>query len=334
MAENEQSHGGLRTPGGSDDVIALRTGELDSREGRAEWVSTIGHLYGQMDVTWENPGERYDAEWGGRAFGRLHVSTIRSDEQTVVRSPAMIREGDGDGYLLLLVTEGGVEITQRERRATLGRGAFAMVNLNDPFVFHSPVPFNQVAVRIPSDVMESRLPRRIAGEAIGRTYEPAGSPAILGRLLADLATTDDSVSPSVRASFASATVEMLAAALAEQIPEHGPDTQRAHDLARINRTIAEHLHDPDLSLSDVAGAAGMSLRNMQKLVSTTGTTPGGLLHRARIDRAKMLLTTTESSVAEVATGVGYLDVSHFSRTFRRLTGESPGRFRAGASDGG
>lgn len=326
MAENEQSHGGLRTT--SDDVVELRTGELDAREGRTEWVNTIGQLYGEMDVTWDNPAERYDAEWGGRAFGRLHVSAIRSDEQTVVRSPAMIRDGDADGYLLLMVTEGVVEVTQRDRTAELGRGAFAMVDLNRPFVFHSLVPFHQVAVRIPMDLMESRLPRRIAGKVVGRTYAPAGSPAILGRLLVDLAGTDESVSPATRASFASAAVEMLAAALAEQIPDDGPRTQRELDLTRIRQIIADHLHDPDLTLTEVAATAGMSVRNMQKLVSTTGATPGSLLHQARIDRAKSLLVTTESSVAEVAVSVGYLDVSHFSRTFRRLTGHSPGRFRA------
>jgi AraC-like DNA-binding protein len=75
----------------------------------------------------------------------------------------------------------------------------------------------------------------------------------------------------------------------------------------------------------------MSLRNMQKLVSATGHTPTGLLHQARVERAKNLLLTTDLSVADVAAAVGYLDVSHFSRTFRRLTGHSPGRFRAANS---
>ena len=330
MAENEQSHGGLRTAD-TDDVVELRTGELDSTEGRAEWARTIGQLYGEMDVTWDKPTERYDAEWGGRAFGRLHVSAIRSDVQTVVRSPAMIRDSGEDGYLLLMVTDGAVEVTQCDRTAELGRGAFAMVNLNRPFVFHSLVPFHQVAVRIPTSLMESRLPARLAGHAVARTYEPLGAPAVLGRLLADLAGSDESMSQSTRASFGSATVDMLAAALSETTSIGPALTQRERDLARIAQIISDGLHDPYLSLPDVAAAAGMSLRNMQKLVSATGHTPTGLLHQARVERAKNLLLTTDLSVADVAAAVGYLDVSHFSRTFRRLTGHSPGRFRAANS---
>jgi AraC family transcriptional activator of pobA len=44
----------------------------------------------------------------------------------------------------------------------------------------------------------------------------------------------------------------------------------------------------------------------------------------------MLLYTGESA-ARIAVALGFEDASYFSRFFRRMTGLSPSRFRAGAA---
>lgn len=74
----------------------------------------------------------------------------------------------------------------------------------------------------------------------------------------------------------------------------------------------------------------MSARNVQKLVATTGNSPMAWLYAARIERAKHLLMSTGQSVAEVSECVGFRDVSHFSRMFRKQVGVSPGRYRVSA----
>jgi transcriptional regulator GlxA family with amidase domain len=59
----------------------------------------------------------------------------------------------------------------------------------------------------------------------------------------------------------------------------------------------------------------------------------------RLRRARILLSEGDTTVAEVASAVGYGSVSQFSREYRRTFGLSPGqdaaRLRAGhsASDG-
>ena len=113
MAENAQSDGPQRTL--DADVVDLRTGELDAPQGRAQWGDTIGQLYGEMDVAWPDPAREFDAQWDGRPLGDLHISTIRSDEQTVVRSPAMIASDGHEDYLVCLVVDGKVRVEQSQQ---------------------------------------------------------------------------------------------------------------------------------------------------------------------------------------------------------------------------
>ena len=54
-----------------------------------------------------------------------------------------------------------------------------------------------------------------------------------------------------------------------------------------------------------------------------GISPMADLNRARIVKAKILLTNKDVSVTEVASLVGYASIHHFSRTFKEHTGLSP-----------
>ena len=52
------------------------------------------------------------------------------------------------------------------------------------------------------------------------------------------------------------------------------------------------------------------------------------LIRARINRAKYLLVSSNSQVKDVAQKVGYDNMYHFSKQFKRMTGHAPGRYGA------
>ena len=67
--------------------------------------------------------------------------------------------------------------------------------------------------------------------------------------------------------------------------------------------------------------------HIHKLFSLTGTTPRTWLYQLRLDRARGQLLDTDSTVAEISDRVGFRDVSHFSRAFRKRFGVSPAHFR-------
>jgi transcriptional regulator GlxA family with amidase domain len=61
-----------------------------------------------------------------------------------------------------------------------------------------------------------------------------------------------------------------------------------------------------------------------------GLPPHRYLLTRRIERATALLRDTELPITEIAFGTGWKSLGTFGRTFRDVTGESPGDFRARA----
>ena len=80
----------------------------------------------------------------------------------------------------------------------------------------------------------------------------------------------------------------------------------------------------DIAMDEVAKAAGLSTRSLNRLFLTElGMTPKQLVILKRMAQAKILLKQ-KRSVTDVAFEVGYNSVSQFIVTFRRVTGQLPG----------
>ncbi len=105
--------------------------------------------------------------------------------------------------------------------------------------------------------------------------------------------------------------------------------------ARDERRIAAALRrieresDERLSLTRLAGAAAMSpyhfLRTFHAVV---GATPYQYVLHTRLHRAAVRLRRANDSIAAIAFAAGFNDLSTFNRRFRRVTGLSPGAYRA------
>lgn len=54
------------------------------------------------------------------------------------------------------------------------------------------------------------------------------------------------------------------------------------------------------------------------------------INEVRIQRAKVLLRNTDMSNEEIALSIGYSDASYFSKSFKRITGVSPQKYRNGS----
>jgi AraC family transcriptional regulator len=83
-----------------------------------------------------------------------------------------------------------------------------------------------------------------------------------------------------------------------------------------------------ISLSDLAKAAGLSRMHFAaQFRAATGYRPREYLQHQRVERAKLLLSNTETPLAEVALDVGFCTQAHFSSVFKRITSETPARWR-------
>jgi AraC family transcriptional regulator len=101
------------------------------------------------------------------------------------------------------------------------------------------------------------------------------------------------------------------------------------------RRIAEYVDAHigcEIAIADLARLVGVSPGHLHRAFrETLGVTPLSYIHRKRIEHAISILTREDASIADVALRVGYLSAGHFSRTFRRLTGVHPSKFRADAN---
>jgi AraC-like DNA-binding protein len=80
-------------------------------------------------------------------------------------------------------------------------------------------------------------------------------------------------------------------------------------------------------LSQVARALGMSDRTLQRRITEDGTSFRILLAEARRELAEQLLSSTDTSLAEVSYLLGYQDVNAFHRAFKEWEGTTPGEWR-------
>jgi YesN/AraC family two-component response regulator len=112
--------------------------------------------------------------------------------------------------------------------------------------------------------------------------------------------------------------------LPEQDPQ-GADRRRA--ILKAIRHIDEHMDDA-LSLAAVARAAGMSKYHFcRQFKVCTGLYFREYLARRRIARAKELLKDESRTITGVFRDVGFKDMTHFGRVFRRIEGQLPSEFR-------
>jgi YesN/AraC family two-component response regulator len=109
-------------------------------------------------------------------------------------------------------------------------------------------------------------------------------------------------------------------------PQAAPDP-RIVNLQRALAFIEAHF-DSDLTLDQVAREAGMSKFHFCRAFKEfQGQGFREYLAQFRIARAIELLRDRSRSVTEVCYDVGFNDLTHFARTFRRLTGHSPSMYR-------
>ena len=109
--------------------------------------------------------------------------------------------------------------------------------------------------------------------------------------------------------------------------------RRAARRAAILQIIESRSADPGLSALSVAAELGVSPRYVHALLEETGRTFTHHVLECRLQKAATLLVDPqwrERKIAEVASEVGFSDLSYFSRAFRRRFGVTASGFRDAA----
>ena len=125
---------------------------------------------------------------------------------------------------------------------------------------------------------------------------------------------------------------LLANLLARKASEPSPQRPMWGGLApwqmrKIRRHIEDGLDDK-LPIEAIANLIPLSTPHFSRAFKQSfGETPHAYIVRARVERAKTLMSTTSESLSQIALACGLADQSHLCRLFRKFTGATPAAWR-------
>lgn len=123
-------------------------------------------------------------------------------------------------------------------------------------------------------------------------------------------------------SWALSSLSQLIGLIPRLVANKGDAVEQALDYIRCNQ------HNPDISLNEVAEAVSLSSSHLAHLLKErVGMSYKAYLTSQRLEAAKKLLRTTDSTIEAVAEAVGYQNTTNFYRLFQRETGLTPAAYR-------
>lgn len=97
------------------------------------------------------------------------------------------------------------------------------------------------------------------------------------------------------------------------------------------RRVTEYIHeqiDQDMTVMQLAEIAGLSPAYFSQMFQrSTGYAPHRFVLRARIQRAKEMLRTSDKKIIDVAIACGFETSQHFARVFQKLCNATPTEYR-------
>ncbi len=99
------------------------------------------------------------------------------------------------------------------------------------------------------------------------------------------------------------------------------------NLSQVLSHISENL-DKELTINKLASYCHLSTDYFSRIFKQKiGMRPNKYIQSKRVERAQLLLLTTDNSLKQIAEKVGLENLSYFSRVFKSFTGKTPGNFR-------
>jgi AraC-like DNA-binding protein len=247
------------------------------------------------------------------------------------RARAQIAHDDEAYLAIVMIAQGTETLHFGADELRLDEGMFTLWDSSRPMAFMTGEGLRQMSVLVPEAQLLRRIPR--ARDLVGR---PMDGRQGIGGLFADhlhaLLRRLGELPAASRRGALDTTLDLLTLCLGAQPSLPAPRLRRVL-LEQVQRHIEARLADPSLGVGSVAGAFGMTERNLHKLFEDTGETVSTYIRARRLTKCRRDLessTLAARQIGEIAGHWGFADASHFSKVFRAAYGSSPTEYRARA----
>jgi AraC family transcriptional regulator len=225
-----------------------------------------------------------------------------------------------DEVYLIFVLQGSVEETRKRQTFVRTPSMLTLLPAGDPHATHFCGGVRTFEIGLPSPWIErlgqySSLVERYAN------YEN-GLPTWLALRLYREFQHQDSATPLMMEGM---LLELLAQMARNQI--NSPEKHCPLWLRQARDFLHAHFTE-SLSVEAVAATVDMHPAHLIRTFRQYyGCTLGDYVRRLRVEYASHLLSASEMPLSQIALETGFADQSHFSRTFKSLTGMTPTEFQ-------
>ncbi len=251
------------------------------------------------------------------------------------RRPSIVMIFSGNHAAVGVPTLGSCVLSQDGREAVLTPGDFAVVDTSRPYELAFDDTHRMLVGTMPREFGHNRR-ESLSGVTVRRVSSGhVSGPAVVspshnnvGRRL-----ERDEVVPTTQ--LPDVVLEVLAAGLADLMSNMSarPESHQSALLRQIHRYIEQNLSDPQLSPRPIAAAHHISVRYLQKLFHSQGTTVNGWIRDRRLDKCRCELADPRyrnRSIGAIGARWNLSPASYFSRVFKETYGFTPSEARARA----
>jgi len=242
------------------------------------------------------------------------------------------RSDPAQAFLALVIEGKGLARSPSGAVLDLMSGDFLFGAPRTPWTLTVEDDLRLLIVRMPRALLAPRLLAPVP-EPLQLISGDTSFVAVFADLLTSLSAKLGQMSAEQFRAIETTLAELLAASILSEGDAAmlgGVTGRRAGVLHRVAQSIEQRLGESELSLSDIAAANGMSVRNLQKLFEAFDKTFSTYVRARRLERCRDDLASPllgQLSISEICYRWGFTDPAYFSRSFRDEFGVSPREFR-------
>jgi AraC-like DNA-binding protein len=245
----------------------------------------------------------------------------------VARTSELVARSTFNNFFIGCLIDGYAKLSQMGHHTELSASDIAVLDSSSEYTIEVPDILDCIWVRVPRHRLEGRLatPRDVMAQRIDGCI---GTGKLTSQLLRESYAQAGDIPITEALRVSNAILDLLSLSLSIPTDTHARFSDPL--LRRIQNYIELNLDDPELSLSEVAKAHGISVRYVNKLFEREGISTAKWIRLRRLERCRgdiESLSTRSQSISQIAYAHGFGDISTFNRAFKKQYGVAPKALR-------
>lgn len=298
------------------------------------WGDWLGRLFQGLK------SDQYgDLDFDGRArtlrAGEVVLTRLEATRHRVTRCPSTARATETPYLKIVAPWTGCAGVEQKGRETWVTPGQWSIYDTTDSYSVANPERVEHLIVMLPKALVAERglrldplMARRLGGSGGVSTL----ALQTMRNAFAELPSMPEAAARGVGDAIA----QLVHLSLLDLAGQATAQTQREALRERIKQHVAQHLADPALTVDGIARALNCSRRQLYNAFAEEPDGVAGYILAQRLAACRRVLADrshAHRSLTDIALGLGFQNMAHFSRVFRAHLGVAPSDFRRASAAG-